>query len=105
MVTRRSGFTLAEVVVAMTLLSVAALGVAATALLAVQSFTRAEMRQHVLREAEAVLDSLLALPQNGTGSKSVHTTLLGWNAADSVGAITVTVRTPHRGLLQLTGQR
>ena len=105
MVTARPGFTLAEVVVAMTLLSVAALGVAATALLAVQSFTRAEMQQHVLREAEAVLDSLLSLPQNGAGSRSVHTALLSWNAADSVGAITLTVRNPHRGQLQLMGQR
>ena len=105
MVTVRAGFSLAEVIVAMTLLSIAALGIAATALVAVESFTRAEMQQIVLREAETVLDSLLALPRNAGGSRAVHTSLLTWNAADSVGAITLTVKTPHRGSLQLVGQR
>jgi prepilin-type N-terminal cleavage/methylation domain-containing protein len=105
MVNVRPGFSLTEVIVAMTLLSIAALGVAATALVAVQSFTRAEMQQIVLREADAILDSLLMLPQNSSGSKPVHTSLLIWNAADSAGAITLMIRTPHRGTLQLTGQR
>ena len=105
MVAARAGFSLAEVIVAMTLLSIAALGIAATALVAVQSFTRAEMQQLVLREAETVLDSLLALPQNAGGSRSVHTSVLLWNAADSAGAITLTVKTPHRGTIQLGGQR
>jgi prepilin-type N-terminal cleavage/methylation domain-containing protein len=105
MVTARLGFSLAEVIVAMTLMSIAALGIAATALVAVQSFTRAEMQQIVLREAEAVLDSLLILPHNAGGSRAVHTSLILWTAADSVGAITLTVRTPHRGPIQLSGQR
>lgn len=105
MVTERAGFSLAEVIVAMTLLSIAALGIAATALVAVQSFARAERQQLVLREAETVLDSLLALPQNAGGSRVVHTSVLLWNAADSVGAITLTVKTPHRGSIQLFGQR
>jgi prepilin-type N-terminal cleavage/methylation domain-containing protein len=101
----RGGFTLAEVVVAMTLLSIAALGVAATALVAVQSFTRAEMQQQVLREAEGVLDSLLALPQNTAGRRPILTSRLQWNAADSTGAINVTVTTPYRSTIQLQGQR
>jgi prepilin-type N-terminal cleavage/methylation domain-containing protein len=104
-VAARPGFSLTEIIVAMTLLSVAALGIAATALVAVQSFTRAEMQQIVLREAETVLDSLLALPRNASGSRAVHTSLLLWNAADSVGAITLTVKTPYRGSIQLIGQR
>jgi prepilin-type N-terminal cleavage/methylation domain-containing protein len=105
MVNARAGFSLTEVVVAMTLLSIAALGVAATALVAVQSFTRAEAQQHVLRTAEAVLDSLLALPGNSGGTRPVHTSRLHWTAADSTGSITMTVTTPYRGALQLSGQR
>jgi prepilin-type N-terminal cleavage/methylation domain-containing protein len=105
MVTARPGFSLAEVIVAMTLLSITALGIAATALVAVQSFTRAEMQQIVLREAETILDSLLVLPRNASGSRTIHTSLLLWTAADSADAITLTVRTPHRGPIQLTGQR
>jgi len=105
MVIARPGFTLAEVIVAMAILAIAALGVAATALVAVQSFTRAEMQQSVVREAEAVLDSLLALPSNAAGAKSVHVGRLSWNASDSVGAITLTVTTPNRGAIQLRGQR
>ncbi|HEY0306270.1 MAG TPA: type II secretion system protein [Longimicrobiales bacterium] len=101
----RSGFTLAEVIVAMALLSIAALGVAATALVAVQSFTRAEMHESVLREAEAILDSLLALPNNSAGTKPIHTGRLSWNAADSAGAVTLDVVTPYRGAFQISGQR
>jgi Tfp pilus assembly protein PilV len=105
MVTARPAFSLVEVVVAMTLLAVGALGIAATALIAVQSFTRAEMQQNVLREADAILDSLLALSANTAGGRPVHTSMLLWTAADSAGAVTLTVRTPHRGVIQLTGQR
>jgi prepilin-type N-terminal cleavage/methylation domain-containing protein len=105
MVNTRAGFTLAEVIVAMTLLAIGALGVAATALVAVQSFARAEMQQSVLREADAVLDSLLALPGNAAGSRTVHVARLSWNAADSAGAIILTIATPHRGAIQLKGQR
>ena len=105
MVAARPGFSLAEVIVAMTLLSIAALGIAATGPVAVQSFTRAEMQQSVLREAESILDSLLVLPRNAGGSRAVHTSLVQWTAADSADAITLTVRTPHRGSIQLTGQR
>lgn len=89
----------------MTLLSIAALGVAATALVAVQAFTRAEMQQNVLREAEAILDSLLALPHNGAGDRPLHTSRLQWDAADSTGTVVVTVTTPRRGTIQLEGQR
>ena len=105
MVSARPGFSLTEVIVSMTLLSIAALGVAATALVAVQSFTRAEIQQNVLREAEAVLDSLLALPQNAAGTRDMFTSRIQWNAADSAAVITVTVTTPHRGAIKLHGQR
>jgi prepilin-type N-terminal cleavage/methylation domain-containing protein len=105
MVSRRSGFTLAEVIVAMTLLSVCALGVAATALVAVQSFTRAELQQRVFQEAELVLDSLLALPANAAGSMITHSANVSWTASDSTGAITVSVLLPHRGRIDLIGQR
>ena len=101
----RPGFTLVEVIIAMALLAIAALGVAATALVAVQSFTRAEMQESVLREAEAIMDSLLALPDNSAGTKPIHAARLSWNAADSTGAITLNVVTPYRGAFQLSGQR
>ena len=50
---RRAGFSLAEVIVAMTLLCVAGLGVAATGLVAIQSFTRADAVDPIIEYAHA----------------------------------------------------
>jgi prepilin-type N-terminal cleavage/methylation domain-containing protein len=104
-VTSRAGFTLTELVVAMALLAVGALGVVASGLVAAHSFTRAELQESTIRDGEAVLDSLLALPANSAGSQVVRHANLSWNAADSTGDITLTIVMPGRGLLRLVGRR
>lgn len=100
----RAGFSLAEVVVSILLLSIVAVGVAAGGVAAAQMFTRAEVQERVLREAEAILDSLLVLPANGAGTRTLHQSRVTWNAADSTGSITVVVQMPARSV-QLTGAR
>jgi len=105
MVKARPAFTLAEVIVAMTLLSIAALGVAATALVSVQAFTRAELHERALRAGEQVLDSLLSLSSHSSGQRSVHPATIRWAASDSSGAVTVSVSAPNRARVDLVGQR
>lgn len=104
MVTARAGFTLAEVVVAMTLLCVAGLGVAATGLVAIQTFTRAELQEQALRQGEIVLDSLLALPTNTAGARFLPQAQLTWNAADSATTLIVTILY-GRETIELIGER
>ena len=91
MVRARAGFTLTEVIVALNLLAVAALGVAATALVAAQSFSQAELEERALREAEHVLDSLVALPVNVAGARSVGPARISWLPADTSGAVSVRI--------------
>jgi Tfp pilus assembly protein PilV len=92
----RGGFSLAEVIVGMTLLCVAGLGVAATGLVAIQSFTRAEQQERLLHESEALLDSLLALPHNSAGTRLHPYGQIAWSAADSNAHIVLQV-VPARG--------
>lgn len=104
MVRARAGFTLAEVVVAMTLLCVAGLGVAATGLVAIQTFTRAELQEQALRAGEIVLDSLLARPANTAGARSLPQAQLTWNAADSTTTLRLTIHY-SRETIELIGER
>ena len=100
----RAGFTITEVVVAMTLLAVAALGVAATALVAVQSFSQAELQERAIREAEHVLDSLLVQPVNSAGTRQIGPARISWPASDT--SATVTVRIALKGrTITLAGAR
>jgi prepilin-type N-terminal cleavage/methylation domain-containing protein len=105
MVTARSGFTLAEVIVSMTLLTIAALAVAATGLVAVQAFTRAEQRERLLDRAQFVLDSLLTLPAHSAGARAVLNAQLSWTATDSTGAFTVSASFANGERIDLPGQR
>ena len=89
MVIPRAGFTITEVIVALNLLAVAALGVAATALVAAQSFARAEVQERALREAEHVLDSLLMVPISSPGTRRVGPAHIIWPAADTSGSVSV----------------
>jgi prepilin-type N-terminal cleavage/methylation domain-containing protein len=100
----RNGFSLAEVVVALLLLSVVAVGVAGAGVAAAQMFTRAEMHERLLREAQAILDSLVVLPANGAGTRVVNESQLVWTAADSTRPITLFVHLPGRSI-QFTAQR
>jgi prepilin-type N-terminal cleavage/methylation domain-containing protein len=105
MVALRAGFSLAEVIVAMTLLSIGTLAVAATGFVAAEAFTRAEMQERVLRDAEAILDSLIALPQSGAGARSLHGASLVWTAGDSTGSVTLRVTLPDRPPFEIKAQR
>lgn len=105
MVRLQSGFSLAEVIVAMTLLSIGTLAVAATGFVSAQAFSRAELQERVLREAEAILDSLVASPQSGAGARTMHGASLVWTAADSTAAVTMRVTLPARPPFELTAQR
>ncbi|HEY8507653.1 MAG TPA: prepilin-type N-terminal cleavage/methylation domain-containing protein [Steroidobacteraceae bacterium] len=100
----RPGFSLTELIVGMTLLSVAGLGVAATGLVAVQTFRRAEFEERALLEAEAILDSLLALPASTTGERRIAHLHITWSAADSAGTIVVRVD-GGRSPIELVGVR
>ena len=101
---RRSGFTLAEVVVGMMLLAIGGLGVAATALVSVKAFTQAEQQERALTAAQQLLDSLLLLPAHAAGARTVGQTHLSWPAGDSTAAIVVTV-VSGSSRYELTGQR
>lgn len=92
----RAGFTITEVVVAMTLLAVAALGVAATALIAVQSFSRADLQERAIREAEQVLDSLVLQPVNSAGTRPIGPARISWLASDTTGTVTVRITAQGR---------
>lgn len=105
MVGPRPGFTLTEVIVAMLLLAVAALGVAATAVIAIHSFNEGELQEHALRDAEQILDSLLLLPANSPGARQLGAARIVWQAADTSGALTVRIDWPHRVPTLLRGQR
>lgn len=100
----RSGFSLAEVVVALLLLSVVAIGVAGAGVAAAQMFTRAELHERLLREAEAVLDSLVLMPANGAGSRMVRDVEINWTAADTTQSIILLVHLPGR-VIQFTAAR
>lgn len=101
----RAGFSLAEIIVAMTLVCVAGLGVAATGLVAVQSFARAEQQERLLQEAELVLDSLLLLPRNTAGTRFLPHAQIRWNAADSTEQVVVQGITANGVAFELPGVR
>jgi prepilin-type N-terminal cleavage/methylation domain-containing protein len=88
---KQSAFTLVEVIVAMTLLALGGLGVAATALLSMQTLARAELTERAMAEAQLVLDSLSALPVNVSGRRDSPGVLLMWPAADSAAEMIVRV--------------
>lgn len=103
MVSARTGFTLAEVIVAMTLLSVLMLSVAATGIMAAAMLTRAELREQALREADAVLDSLLAAPPGGAGARTLRAAELSWTA--DAAEVVMRISFPDGALLTLRSSR
>lgn len=88
MVTRR-GFSLVEVIVAMVLLSIALLGIAGTALLAARMLSAGEIREQASRRAASVLDSLVLLHGNATGTRSYPGYRLTWSADSARVAVRV----------------
>ena len=100
----RDGFSLTEVVVALALLSIVAIGVAGSGVAAAQMFRSAELQERALRAGESVLDSLLSLPSNGAGERHIPQAVITWTAADSAGAPIVMVAANGR-IVTLSGQR
>ena len=101
----RQGFSVVEVIVAMTLLSVGSLAVAATGIVSLQTFTRAELQERALRDAEALLDSLVAGTSVSAGARSTPRVEMTWPSADSTGVVTVTVQIDRRVTFELRGSR
>jgi prepilin-type N-terminal cleavage/methylation domain-containing protein len=105
MVKTEPGFSLVEVIVAMTLLSIGTLAVAGTGFIAAATFTRAEMQERVLREAENVLDSVVALQASAAGTRRLRGGALSWSASDSAGTVTMQVSTSGRPPFQISAVR
>ena len=101
----RPAFSLAEVIVAMTLLSIGSLAVTATSIVSVQTFTRAELQENALRDAEAILDSLLTAQSVSAGSRATAHFTLSWTVSDSTGVVTVAANVNGRAPFYLRGVR
>lgn len=93
---RRPGFTLVEVVVALTLLSVAVLSMAASGGMAAQLLRTAEREEAAARLAGSLLDSLVLVPQPGTGTLTRDHLLGRWQGSRG-GTVEVWVSYPDAG--------
>jgi Tfp pilus assembly protein PilV len=83
----RRGFTLAEVVVSTTLLAVAVLGLVASAALAQRALLAAELQEHALRHAAALLDSLTFVSRVASADSAQRGPIsLQWEAAEGPAA-------------------
>lgn len=93
---RHSGFGLVELVVALTILSVALLGLAGAAAVAHRSFMGAEALDQATDAAAMVLDSLMREDAPVAGERRTGRALLRWSVrVDSAGtAIALTVAVP-----------
>ena len=74
----QKGFSLIEVLIAMTLFGVALLGVAGSALLAGQVMREAQVRERSTIEAMQVIDSLARVQYPVSGQRSVGALQLRW---------------------------
>ena len=99
----RRGFSLVEVIVAMTLLSIGLLGIAAAGLLSARLLNDAQLREAATNRATSVLDSVLINDLHGGDVVQVAPFRLDWQASDS--AITVRAVLPDGSQLQLDGAR
>lgn len=87
---RRAGFTLVEVLVATTLLSVAILTLCATGALACGLIRTAQKEEAAARIAGTLLDSLMHAASPGSGTLAEGGVVVAWKAEAS-GAITLSV--------------
>ena len=107
MVARR-GFGLIEVVVALTLLSVALLGIAATATLAGRMVREGQADEEAAVEAMQVLDSLMQERQPTAGQRHAGRVSLAWTVTtDSAGLSTIDIaaRYPNGSQLRTASLR
>lgn len=92
--TRQQGFSLVELVVAMTILTISLVGLAGAAAVAHRSFTGAEALEHGTDAAAFVLDSLMREPAPTHGERRFGSATATWTVvADSTSTgIALTVR-------------
>ncbi|NJD11734.1 MAG: type II secretion system protein [Gemmatimonadetes bacterium] len=77
----RGGFTLVEVIVATTLLSVAVLCVAASGTLASSLLRTAQREEAAARVAQSLMDSLVLTPDPRAGTRADGPMTVTWSAA------------------------
>jgi prepilin-type N-terminal cleavage/methylation domain-containing protein len=85
----RAGFSLAELIVAMTILSLGVLVLAAAATHAQRSFTDAEALDRAARVAATVLDSLVRVPDPQPGSLELDRVAIHWTMSPGSGVTTI----------------
>lgn len=84
--TRRPGFGIDEVIVALVVFAIGALGAAALTAHAARTATSAQRRETALQQATAMLDSLLTTAAPAAGVRREQIAEYHWTvAADSVG--------------------
>ena len=101
----KRGFGLIEVIVALTLLGVALLGVAGTTTLAARMMREAQADEHATLEAMQVLDSLMQVDTPRTGQRQSGRIALTWTVStDSTGLNTIdlSLRYSNGGVLRTT---
>ena len=99
----KAGFSLVEVIVAMTLLSIGLLGISAAGLLSARLLNDAQLREAAINRATSVLDSLIINDLHGGDVVQLAPYRIDWQASDS--ALTVRVLLPDGSRLQLDGAR
>jgi prepilin-type N-terminal cleavage/methylation domain-containing protein len=78
---QRPGFSLVEVIVALTVLSVGLLALAGTSALAQRAFAGADATERAARAAAAIIDSLMLEPEPASGSRALYGTTVHWTVA------------------------
>ena len=95
MVTRR-GFSLIEVLIAMTLLGIALLGVAGSAAMASQVMRQAQMRERSTLQALQIIDSLTRVPKPAPGQRTIGNLTVRWDITPtSGGAVAIDLIVEH----------
>ncbi|CAN5816170.1 hypothetical protein BH23GEM9_BH23GEM9_15310 [soil metagenome] len=81
----RRGFSLVELVVAMTIISLGILVLAAAATFAQRSFVGADAIDRAARAAALVLDSLVREPTPAPGTRQIHGASVSWSVTPAAG--------------------
>jgi prepilin-type N-terminal cleavage/methylation domain-containing protein len=87
----RPGFSIIEVIVALTLLSIGLLGIAAGGLLSARILQQAELRNYALERASSIADSLVANRIQGSGTIHARHLELRWVATAASAEVRVDI--------------
>lgn len=85
----RQGFSLIELIVALTVFAVGILGLAGAAAFAQRSFAAADAVERSTRVAAAVIDSLLREPDIEDGERATSGTILRWTVATDSATVVI----------------